>query len=91
MAASKTGLPKYTSSSGDAFSARIKDIADFAPVLGAKTLTFEDSPKHVNLIPEWIAANNPAVGGYFVVEDVSGKTVCRFVDASTFTAQFKPA
>lgn len=94
MAAEKTGLPKYTGPSGNAYAARVQTVVPFqkngAPA-GAKTLTFSDSPKRVNLIPEWIAANNPAVGGYFVVEDYSGNTICRFVDASTFAQQYTPA
>lgn len=97
MAASKTGLPKYTTTSnaaGVAYAARIKAITPFekagAPS-GAKTLTFDGSPKSVNLITDWLAVNNPVVGGYFVVEDIHGNTVCRFVDATTFSAQFTPA
>lgn len=96
MSASRTGLPKYTTSAneaGCAYAAKIQEIVPFdkagAP-RGAKTLTFSDSPKRVNLIPEWIASNLPVVGGYFVVEDYQGNTICRFVDASTFASQFKP-
>lgn len=90
MAAAKTGLRKYETSAGYAFAARISAIDEFFGMQGAKTLKFSDSPKHVNLIPTWIVANNPVVGGYFVVEDVSGNTICRFVDEATFAAEFTP-
>jgi hypothetical protein len=97
MSAEKTGLKKYTTvtnQAGCAYAGRIEAVAAYNKIgapSGAKTLTFSDSPKRVNLIPEWIAQNNPAVGGYFVVEDLHGNTVCKFVDATTFSAAFTPA
>lgn len=94
MAAEKTGLPKYTSAAGVAYAARVKAVEPYVRhglPAGCKTLTFSDSPKRVNLIPEWVSANNPVPGGYFVVEDLQGNTICRFVPADTFTVQFSPA
>lgn len=94
MSAEKTGLKKYKNANADAYAACVQEIVPFnkpgAPS-GAKTLTFSDSPKRVNLIREWLEANNPVVGGYFVVEDVQGNTICRFVDAATFSSAFTPA
>lgn len=93
MAASKTGLPKYAKGDGFVFAARINEIVPYIypRAVGAKTMRFSDSPKKVNLIGEWIAANNPVIGGYFVVEDVNSNTICRFVDANTFAGQYTPA
>lgn len=91
MAAAKTGLPKYERiAGGHAFAARVSAVEPFGQVAGAMTLRFSDSPKRVNLIPEWVAANRPVAGGYFVLEDdADGNTSCRFVDATAFSAEFK--
>ena len=91
MGAERTGLKKYQGASSVVYAARISEILLFVPFPGAKTLRFDDSPKKVNLIPEWLASNNPVIGGYFVVEDMQGNTICRFVDATAFSAEFAPA
>lgn len=97
MSASKTGLPKYRRISGAdyVYAARVGSMVPFtnpgAPA-GSQTLWFSDSPKKVNLIGDWINANNPAVGGYFLVEDdAAGQTTCRYLDAATFASEFTPA
>ena len=91
MGAERTGLKKYQGASGVVYAAKVSEVTPFFGMNGAKTLRFEDSKKKVNLIPDWVAANNPSVGGYFLAEDVSGNTICRFMEAAAFDAQYQPA
>lgn len=90
MAAAKCGLRRYSSDGRTVFAARIKEIKAFGTMPGAKTLLFSDSPKRANVVPDWFVANRPAVGGYFVIEDVDGKTLCHFMKEEQFSS-FKPS
>ena len=77
--------------SGHVFAAQISEVRPFH-MPGSQTLLFSNSNKRVNLIPAWVRANNPQVGGYFVVEDdAHANTICRYVAGVEFDALFEAA
>lgn len=74
MTAHKTGLPHYTKDGKDYYAAQITaielidSIQHIPELVNSKTLWFGN--RKANVMGEWINANNPQVGNWFVVEDV---------------------
>lgn len=93
MSAAKTRLTKYLGKDGAVvYAAKITAILPYQRVLGARTLKFGDLGKQSHLIPEWLAAHNPQVGGYFVVYDLpDGQAQCRYESAESIARHYTKA
>jgi hypothetical protein len=92
VGAAKTRLTKYLGKDGAAvYAAKITEILPFSPPVGARTLIFGELKKRSNLVPQWVADHGPQVGGYFVVYDADGQTLCRYEPASSIENNYTRA